>query len=101
MLAYPKLSTLCLKCRPVSLSKHNVSETEFCLHLQVKPTQLGQIDRAEPEDGDRIQFPKRVLTEKQDNILNKDKTMDNVQKRTNVPLSQTFRSNLVYSVQVS
>jgi hypothetical protein len=28
------------------LSKHNVSETGFCLRLQVKPTQLGQIDRA-------------------------------------------------------
>jgi hypothetical protein len=32
-----------------------------------------------PEDGDRIQFPKRcVLKEKQDDISNKDKTMDNV-----------------------
>jgi predicted nucleic acid-binding protein len=28
------------------LSKHNVSETGFCLRLQVKPTQLGPIDRA-------------------------------------------------------
>jgi hypothetical protein len=27
---------------------HNVSETGFCLHLQVKPTQLGPIDRASP-----------------------------------------------------
>jgi hypothetical protein len=42
---YP-LSRLCLKCRPVYISKHNVSETGFCLHLQVKPTQLGPIDRA-------------------------------------------------------
>jgi hypothetical protein len=25
--------------------KHDVSETGFCLHLQVKPTQLGPIDR--------------------------------------------------------
>jgi hypothetical protein len=34
-----------------------------------------------PEDGDRIQFPKRcVLKEKQDDFLNKDKMMDNVQK---------------------
>jgi hypothetical protein len=29
--------------RPVYISKHNVSETGFC--LQVKPTTLGQIDR--------------------------------------------------------
>jgi hypothetical protein len=35
------------KC-PVSLSKYNVSETGFCLRLQVKPTQLGPIDRASP-----------------------------------------------------
>jgi hypothetical protein len=27
-------------------SNHNVSETEFCLRLQVKPTQLGPINRA-------------------------------------------------------
>jgi hypothetical protein len=35
--------------------------------------------------------------EKQDDILNKDKTMDNVQKRiicTNIPSSLTFRSYL-------
>jgi hypothetical protein len=34
--------------RPVYISKHNVSETGFCLRLQVKPTQLGAIDRARP-----------------------------------------------------
>jgi hypothetical protein len=34
--------------RPVYISKHNVSETGFCLRLQVKPTQLGTIDRASP-----------------------------------------------------
>jgi hypothetical protein len=44
---YPS-SYLYLKCSPVSLSKHNVSETGFCLHLQVKPIQLGPIDRATP-----------------------------------------------------
>jgi hypothetical protein len=27
---------------------YNVSETGFCLHLHVKPTQLGPIDRASP-----------------------------------------------------
>jgi hypothetical protein len=30
------------------LKKHNVSETGFCLRLQVKPTQLDPIDRASP-----------------------------------------------------
>jgi hypothetical protein len=44
---YPS-SCLDLKRRPVYLSKHNVLETGFCLHLQVKPTQLGPIDRASP-----------------------------------------------------
>jgi hypothetical protein len=36
------------KRRPVYISKHNVSETGFYLHPQVKPTQLGSIDRASP-----------------------------------------------------
>jgi hypothetical protein len=30
------------------MPKRNVSETGFCLRLQVKPTQLGPIDRASP-----------------------------------------------------
>jgi hypothetical protein len=28
--------------------QNSVSETGFCLRLQVKPTQLGRIDRASP-----------------------------------------------------
>jgi hypothetical protein len=44
---YPS-SCLYLTRRRVSLSKHNVSETGFCLRIQVKPTQLGPIDRASP-----------------------------------------------------
>jgi hypothetical protein len=40
---YPS-SRLCLKY-PVYISKHNFSETGFYLRLQVKPTQLGPIDR--------------------------------------------------------
>jgi hypothetical protein len=28
--------------------KHNVSETGFCLHLQVDPSQLGSIDKDSP-----------------------------------------------------
>jgi hypothetical protein len=34
--------------RLVHLKKHNVSDTGFCLRPQVKPTQLGPIDRASP-----------------------------------------------------
>jgi hypothetical protein len=56
---------LCLsKSHPVYLSKLSVSETGFCLRLQVKPTQLGPIDRASPY------------------------------LRTNVPSSQKFRAYL-------
>jgi hypothetical protein len=33
---------------PFYISKHSISETGFCLHLQVKPTQLGLIGRASP-----------------------------------------------------
>jgi hypothetical protein len=40
--------SLSKKHRPVYFSKHNVSETGFCLCLQVKPTQLGPIDRTSP-----------------------------------------------------
>jgi hypothetical protein len=55
-----------------------VSETGFCLRLRVEPTQLGLIDRASP-------YPLCVL--------NKNKTMDNVQKHNNcisILSSQTF-----------
>jgi hypothetical protein len=38
----------CLKCRPVYISKHNVSETGFYLRPQVKLILLGPIDRASP-----------------------------------------------------
>jgi hypothetical protein len=39
----------CLYLKTVSLFlKLNVSETGFCLRLQVKPTLLGPIDRASP-----------------------------------------------------
>jgi hypothetical protein len=46
--------------------------------------QLHRLDPTEyvlPEDGDRIQSPKRcVLKDKQDDVLDKDKRMNNVQK---------------------
>jgi hypothetical protein len=57
--------------------QNNVSETGVHLRLQVKPTQLGQIDRARAVFSD------------------KNRMTDNVQKHnicTNVPLSQTLRS---------
>jgi hypothetical protein len=39
----------CVKCRPICISKHNVSETGFYLRPQVKPTTLlGPLDRASP-----------------------------------------------------
>jgi hypothetical protein len=34
--------------RPVFIQKHKVSETGFCLRLQVERTQLGPTDRASP-----------------------------------------------------
>jgi hypothetical protein len=44
ILCFWKLSISCLYLQ----CHHNVSKTEFCLRLQVKPTQLGPIDRASP-----------------------------------------------------
>jgi hypothetical protein len=37
-----------IKYRPVYISKYNDSDTGSCLRLQVKPTQLGPIDKASP-----------------------------------------------------
>jgi hypothetical protein len=34
--------------RLVFIEKHNISETGFCLRLQVKPTKLGPIDTVSP-----------------------------------------------------
>jgi hypothetical protein len=36
------------KHHPVYFSKQNVSDNGFCLRLQVKPTQLGPIDKTSP-----------------------------------------------------
>jgi hypothetical protein len=44
---YPS-SCFYLKHCPVFISKHNISETAFCLCLQVKPIQLGPINRSSP-----------------------------------------------------
>jgi hypothetical protein len=43
---YPS-TCVCLKTA-LFIFQNNVSETGFCLRLQVKPTQLGPIDRASP-----------------------------------------------------
>jgi hypothetical protein len=71
------------------LTKHNVSEIGFYLRLQVKPTQFCPIDRASPYPiSETLCFV---------NILDKDKTMDNVHEYnicTNLPSSQTLRSVL-------
>jgi hypothetical protein len=49
-LTYLLLHILCCwtYSSPCFYLKHNVSETRFCLRLQVEPTQLGPIDRASP-----------------------------------------------------
>jgi hypothetical protein len=72
--------------------QNNVSVTGFCLRLQEKPSQLGPIDRASPyqvlpEDGDKIQSPKRC-------VLNKNRTMANVQKH-NV-WKQSVQTDLIH-----
>jgi hypothetical protein len=64
--------------------RHNVLETEFYLHLQVRP------------DRDRIQSPKCVLKDKQKDVLDKDMMMDNVQKRNICTNVQTFRSSSIF-----
>jgi hypothetical protein len=44
---------------------------------------LGPTEKVLPEDGGRIQSPIRyVLKNKQDGVLDKDRTMDNVQKHS-------------------
>jgi hypothetical protein len=100
---------------PLYITKHNVLETGFCLRLQVKPTQLGSIDRASLDIGtsfiDSVQLSGFYLKMKTESSLwnvfcninrtvffDKDRTMDNVQKHNIcivVPSSKTFRS---YSV---
>jgi hypothetical protein len=88
----------------VYFSKHNVSETEFCLRLQVKPTQLGPIDRASPyllKTETESSLRNVVFLKINRTVL--DKTMDNVKKHnicTNVPSSQTFRSYNEYNVRI-
>jgi hypothetical protein len=59
------------KHRPVYFSKHNVSDTGFCLRLQVKPTQLGPIDRASPylRNDPESSLRNIVLKNKQDGVF--------------------------------
>jgi hypothetical protein len=54
---------------------------------------LGPTENVLPEDGDRIQSPKRcILKYKQDGVLDKNRTMDNVQKH-NICSSDTLEYN--------
>jgi hypothetical protein len=51
-------------------------------YLRTKTYRLDPNEEVLPEDRDRIQSPKRcVLKNKQDNVLDKDKTKSNIQKR--------------------
>jgi hypothetical protein len=50
------------------LTKHNVSEIGFYLRLQVKPTQLGPIDRASPYLRTPVSVPKLGI-KSQDNTI--------------------------------
>jgi hypothetical protein len=73
----------CLYLETVLFFSIPVSETGLCLRLQVKPTlapSIGPTQEVLPEDGERVQSRKRVLKKKIGRSLDKDKTMDNVQK---------------------
>jgi hypothetical protein len=59
---------------------YNVSGAGFCLRLQVEPTQLGPIDRASPCFQANLS---RFQTETISIVLNKKRTVDNVQKHNN------------------
>jgi hypothetical protein len=45
-------------------SKHNVSETGFCLRLQVEPTRLGPVNRASPYLRTPMPAPRRSIQAK-------------------------------------
>jgi hypothetical protein len=101
---YYPLSCLCLKHCHVYFSKHNVLVTGFCPHLQVKPTQLGPIDRASPYlwtsciDWAKLnRFDLKMETESSlRNVvfwkINRTVFLDEDRMMDNVPSSQTFRS---------
>jgi hypothetical protein len=85
---------------------HDVSETELCVRLQVKSTQVGPIDRASLwlqahklfrlgppdlvslEDGDRLQSPKR-------HVLNTKQTMNSVHNCDNDTNKNILRTPIV------
>jgi hypothetical protein len=80
-----------------SFKTYNISETELCLRLQVGPTQLGLIDRTSPylrfvlclcpEIGtssvDWAQLKTDTESSLRNIVLNKNRTVDNVQKHNN------------------
>jgi hypothetical protein len=64
---------------------------ELVLEIGIRSISWAQLCRFLPEDGDRIQSPKRYV------LINKKRMMTNVQKHNNfinIPSSQTFRSYL-------
>jgi hypothetical protein len=66
--------------------KHNVSETGFCLRLQVKPTQLNQIDRASPYL--RTNFLSRGISKLAANV-------------SNVNISSVMDETCLYQIQTT
>jgi hypothetical protein len=79
---YPS-SCLYLKKPSCLFSKHNISETGFYLRLQVKPTQLGPIDRANPylrRETESSLWNVVFWTINRTVFLHKDRMMDNVQQ---------------------
>jgi hypothetical protein len=76
------ISILDIIHRTVFYLKHDVSETAFCLRIQVEPTQLGQA--SPPEDGNILQYPKR-------RVLNKRQDDGYCDSYLNIPLSETYR----------
>jgi hypothetical protein len=64
------LSCFYPKHRSVYISKHNVSETGFCLRLHVRPTQLGPFDTASPYLRTRNGYKKLIIKSKRGYHLN-------------------------------
>jgi hypothetical protein len=72
------------------VERHNLALADELCCLEVtqmsrdrdKLCLLDPTEKVLPDDGDRIQSPKRyVLKYKQDDILHKDETMDNIRER--------------------
>jgi hypothetical protein len=88
--------------RPVFYLNHNVSETGFCLRLQVEPTQLGPTDKSNLSADYWAQLSRfHLKTETESSFRNvvvqiKDRTMDNVQ---NFSTQEVPNLSKIYSVK--